>query len=88
MTEEAVETIVLVGKALASNQWTASEKEVIKWQFGLLGGFRTALWNDLARADDTNLAQMALAFPDEVLALSHWRTGDLGKRMRAAGLPI
>ena len=42
--EVRVETITLVGKALASNQWTVSEKELIKWQFGLLGGFRAALW--------------------------------------------
>ena len=88
MTEEAVETMALIGKALASDQWTATEKELIKWQFGLLGGFRTALWNDLARADDTNLAQMARAFPDEVAALSAWRTRDLARRLRAAGLPI
>ena len=88
MTEEAVETMRAVAEALASGQWTASEKELVKWQFGLLGGFRSALWDALARADDSNLERMARAFPDEVAALSAWRTGDLARRMRVAGVPV
>ncbi len=45
-----------------------SEEEyaVVTWQYRLCGGFRAALWEAIARADEGNLARLARGFPAEV----------------------
>lgn len=39
-------------------------------------------------ADEENLARLARGFPVEVAGFNQWRAGDLGQRLRAAGLGI
>ena len=77
-----------IGELLASDQWTAAEKWVIKWQYRLLGDFNTALATAIVRADDTNLFKLGLGFPDQVHGFLAWSRGDLGERLRKAGLDI
>ena len=45
---------------------TPSERFVVEWQYGMLGGFRTALAQAIAKADTNNRALLARGFPDEV----------------------
>ena len=42
------------------------ELAVVSWQFRLCGGFKAALWEAIARADEGNLARLEYAFPIEV----------------------
>jgi hypothetical protein len=46
--------------------FTKSEKFIIDWQYGKLGGFYSALIDAISRADEINLAKLELGFPDEV----------------------
>lgn len=78
----------LIGEILASPDWSAAEKVVVKWQLRLYGDFYTALWRAIIQADDEHLARLARGFPDEVTGLRLWREHDLAKRLRAAGLEI
>lgn len=78
----------LMGEILASPDWSPAEKAVVKWQLRLYGHFYTALWQAIARADEKNLEKLALGFPDEVAGYKLWAWGDLGRRLRAAGLEI
>ena len=73
---------------LDSPDWTRGEKFIIQWQFGLFGDFRTALMDAIRSADEVNLRLLYRGFPDEVQAFRQWAYGDLGKRLRAAGLGI
>ena len=81
-----------IGEFLESPEWNAGEKFVIKWQFNrslqLLGDFGAALAEAIVRADDSNLTKLALGFPDEVAGFLAWNRGDLGIRLRDAGLEI
>lgn len=77
-----------IGTFLDSPDWTPGEKSVIKWQFGLHSDFNKALWEAIKRADEANLRRIAYGFPFEVLAFVQWVDGDLGPRLRAAGLEI
>ena len=77
-----------IGAILESGEWTVGEKAVVKWQFRLLGDFRTALFKAIALADDKNLVRLAMGFPDEVSGFMAWNRGGLGKRLRDAGLEI
>lgn len=77
-----------ISEFLESREWSDAEKWVIKWQFGLHGDFEQALANLIRLADDSNLHRLALSFPVEVSGLYLWRDGDLGERLRAAGLGI
>lgn len=45
---------------------TPGEKFIIEWQYGMLGGFKSALMDAISRADEGNLAKLAIGFPDEV----------------------
>lgn len=82
-------THVQLGEFLKDGSaWTPAEKSIIKWQFHLHGDFKTALFEPIKRADDRNLARLALSFPDEVLGYYAWTEGDLGDRLRKAGLEI
>jgi len=68
--------------------WTDGVKSLIKWQFGLHGDFRTALWDAIKQADENNLRLLSLGFPLEVEAFLWWNRGDLAEKLRAAGLEI
>lgn len=73
---------------LASPDWTESEKWVIKWQFHELGDFQSALAEAIKRADDDNLVRLGRGFPTQVGGFIQWNRGDLGRRLRDAGLEI
>jgi len=73
---------------LSSPDWTEAEKWVIKWQFRILGEFQAALANAIKLADEKNLALLALGFPTQVEGFTAWNSGDLGRRLRTAGLEI
>lgn len=82
------DTRTIVGQFLESDQWTGAEKWVLRWQFGLLGDFQTALSEAIKRADDSNLARLELGFPEQVAGFIAWSRNDLGTRLREAGLEI
>jgi hypothetical protein len=77
-----------IGEFLTSDLWTPSEKFVIKWQFRLLGDFHGALIDCIKRADERNMERLAEGFPTEVDGFRQWAYGDLGTRLREAGLEI
>ena len=77
-----------IGEFLMSEKWTPEEKWVIKWQFRLLGDFHRALFDAIKLADEHNLARLAEGFPSQVAGFMAWHAGDLGKRLREAGLEI
>jgi hypothetical protein len=77
-----------IAKFLTSPDWPESVKHVIKWQYRLNGDFETALWGAIVRADEDNLARLERGFPEQVLGYRAWAHGDLGTRLRAAGLDI
>ena len=81
-------TMVEIGYFLDSPAWTPAEKLVIKWQFHLYGDFYTALWEVIKRADEENLERLACGFPLQIIGFKQWAFGDLGQRLRAAGLEI
>ena len=45
---------------------TAEEQVVVKWQFGLYGGFYTTLFELIKQASDNNLFRLELGLPIEV----------------------
>ena len=45
---------------------TAEEEAVLLWQYRMLGHFRTALFEAIARADQANLSRLRMGFPIEV----------------------
>jgi len=83
-----MEQATKISEMLASDEWTVAEKWIIKWQFGLLGDFRRELFNAIAQADDKNIELLALGFPDEVAGYKAWTRGNLGSKLRDAGLGI
>ena len=44
----------------------AEEQAVMEWQYGILGGFKSTLWEAITRADSQNLEALGKGFPDEV----------------------
>ena len=81
-------TLEKIREFLKPGEWEDSEQWVIKWQFGLLGDFETALAGAILRADERNLARLAEGFPDQVRGFKEWSRGDLAQRLRKAGLEI
>ena len=77
-----------IGRFLADPRWTTGEKWIIKWQFGLLGDFNTALVKAITLADESNLERLQVGFPIEVNAFVSWQRGNLSERLRTAGLEI
>lgn len=77
-----------IAEIMSSPDWTAGEKWVVQWQFRFLGDFGQALAECICRADEANLARLSRAFPDEVSGYCSWAHGDLGNRLRDAGLEI
>lgn len=45
---------------------TKSEEFIVKWQYHLLGHFKTALIEAISLADECNLEKLRLGFPEEV----------------------
>lgn len=68
--------------------WDEGVKSLIKWQFGLHGDFRQALWRAISTADESNLDRLAAGFPKEVEAFRQWSHGELGESQWDSGLPI
>lgn len=81
-------TIEEIRKIILSPDWTQAEKEVVMWQFRLIGDFKKALWDAICRADELNLARLEMGFPTEIEGYRAWAMGDLARRLRAAGLSI
>lgn len=50
-----------------------AERFAYEWQYGLLGGFSSALAEAIARADGLNRAKLAAVFPDEVLGIEFFQ---------------
>ncbi len=74
---------------LTSPDWTEGEKFIIQWQFEMLtSDFQLALIKTITRADGDNLARLELGFPIEVAAFRSWSHGNLGERLRKAGLGV
>jgi hypothetical protein len=80
-----------LARVLSSPEFSRGEKFVIRAQFPgplCLGNFDQKLWDLLCAADGLKLARPSRAFPEEVAAACEWWHGDLGHRLRAAGLDI
>ena len=77
---------------LASDRWTYAEKRVIRLQFHWWNDdddeFEPMLWQAIKRADEENLKRLAKGFPEQIAGFMAWTHGDLGERLRAAGLWI
>ena len=58
------------------HNFTPGELFIIRWQYGELGDFLSALIEAMIRADDDNLRKLALGFPEEVEALCQYRHED------------
>jgi hypothetical protein len=84
--------LATIQRFLDSPDWTEGEKAVIRWQFGCIpgmqGDFEAALWNCIKLADEENLLRLARGFPMELHGFIEWSRGNLGVRLRAAGLGI
>jgi len=52
---------------------TEGEQSLYRHHYDSLGGFETALWDALERADSTNLDALAKGFPEHVAALRNFR---------------
>lgn len=48
------------------DELNAEESAVMHWQFFPLGGFESALWSAITKADTQNLNALELGFPAEV----------------------
>lgn len=74
---------------LHSETWTPAERWVIRWQYSLdMGDFARALAKAITCADGDNLDRLAIGFPTQVEGYRAWAYGDLGRRLRDAGLEI
>lgn len=78
----------LIVEILASSEWSTVAKTAIRWQYKMQGDFEKALWGALVLADEQNLERFRLGYGVEVATLLEWRHGDIGKRLREAGLDI
>jgi hypothetical protein len=77
-----------IGAALTSGAYTKEEQFIIRWQYGYLGDFETALMKAICAADETNLELLSKGFPMEVGAYLDWCRGNMGDRIRKKGLEI
>ncbi|MBA4183032.1 MAG: hypothetical protein H0X49_03365 [Acidobacteria bacterium] len=65
-----------VNEALISSEFTTRQKIIIRWQFKIYGKFFNGLMDLIVSADMDNRAQLALAFPEYVLAYEEWMRGE------------
>jgi len=56
---------------------TDGERDLIYWQYQKLGGFKTALWSAIEKADNQNMDLLAKGFPEQVEAYRRF-TGEWG----------
>ena len=54
----------------------AGEQSLYNRNCGIQGGFETALWDALERADSTNLDALAKGFPEHVTAYRRYASED------------
>ena len=75
---------------LTSPDWTEGEKTIIEWRFDMIdpGSFKGRLMSTISHADLWNLNKLKKGFPELVDAYMHFTHGDLGTRLREAGLKI
>lgn len=74
---------------LDSTEFDYSDKWVVRWQFHLLDDeFDAPLARLIVSADQDNLSRLAKGFPVQIEGYRRWAHGDLGQRLRAAGLRI
>jgi len=59
------------------DELTPVEMEFCRFIMGRTGGFMSALFTAVAKADSVNLERLRLGFPDEVAAHERWTKGDL-----------
>lgn len=52
---------------------TVGEAFIYKWQYQMLGGFKTALAKAITKADMDNTIRLHKGFPDEVEAYSNFK---------------
>jgi hypothetical protein len=57
----------------AADDITEGEHSLYRWQHDTLGGFESALWDALQRADKGNLARLEAGYPEHVAALRRFR---------------
>ncbi len=63
--------------------------DIWRWQtVGGLTNFRTQLFDLFAKADNENLARLALAFPLEALIYHEWFCGDIDAFYEKYGVPV
>lgn len=55
---------------------TVGERFIVDWQYGMMGGFNTALKEAIISADEGNLGRLAKGFPDEVFAYMNFTRVD------------
>lgn len=77
-----------ISDVFVSDKWTRPEKEVVAWQFNLIGDFKKHLWEAISRADHKNIEKLRRGFPELIEGYEMWSSGDLGTRLRRAGLDI
>lgn len=52
---------------------TVGEQSLYEWQFRTTGGFFSALWDAISRADSQNLYHLEKAYPSHVEAYNKFR---------------
>lgn len=73
-----------LAKIMNSSKLTQGEKKYIfDFQYHHGGSFSTALFEAIARADETNLYRLSKGFPAEVQGFIAWTRGDLHERAEA-----
>lgn len=78
----------LIRDLLASPDLSKSDKLIIRWQFGRLGDFETALMKVIALADESNLELLERGFFAQCEAYRQWTRGSMGQRLRSRGLDL
>ena len=53
---------------------TEAERKLYDWQYDLSGSFFKGLFNIIAKADTKNLAKLKLGFPEEVIAVTRYKS--------------
>lgn len=82
-------TALDIRNAIQRHQHEPGVESLIKWVCKWhKSSFYEALWEAIAKADETNLEKLERGFPDEVAAFHDWHYGDLADQLREEGLDI
>jgi len=84
MTEEFLRKVCFHPAPIGGQEFSRADRCAIKWQYHLWGGFHTALYGAITRADEGNLMKLGMGFPQEVAGFFNWTRGDLFERLQAA----